>query len=330
VSFRAARPFSSTAVLLLAGALLGGPAVGLSLLGSAPAQAVVAGQDALSATLGSDGHLALNATLAVANGSPLRYAMDGDFTPLVNAMPVNATTRAAILARIAAAETSPAFAPFFGNRDGVVEPSEVALFAYFVGQGSRFVPSGFFSASALFAVRLDGNAPTGGSLGSVAFTDAAGPDASVAPLGIETGVSLVFPYAGNGHALSVRWAAATVGPAPTPGTLSVSFRTPPGEAVTGTSGFVSASVSNDPLGWAPATVSGSASLAQSGNLTVSFDPAFPLGYVLVGVGVAAAAGVVVWRDRRRRRAPVTRARPTDAEPDPAAAREASERRSGSA
>jgi hypothetical protein len=292
------------------------------------ATAVAASADVLSASLDSEGHLSLNATVVVANGSALRYAMDGNFTPLVNSMPVNGSTRASILTRIQAAEANPLFAPYFGNRDGTVDPVEVSLFAYLVEQGAKLVPTGVLSVTSAFGVRLDGNGPSSATLESVAFQGAPGPDGSAAPIVIQSGASFVFSYSSGSHTLSVVWSTVTAASSSSLGTVSVTFRTPVGEAVTHTSGLASASVDNDPFGWGSATVAGSASLLTPGNVTVAFAPAFPLGYVLIGVAVAAIAiaGVVVLRRRRR-----TRRRSTAPEADRGvrSGEVESERRSGS-
>lgn len=263
--------------------------------------AAAANADVISVSLDSDGHLTLNATVVVANGSALRYAMDGNFTPLVNAMPVNASTRASILARIQAGEANPLFAPYFGNRDGSVDSVEVALFAYLVEQGAKLVPTGLLSVTSAFGVRLDGNAPSSAALGSVAFEGAGGADSSAAPVVIDSGVSFVFSYSSGSHTLSVVWSTVTTGSSPSLGAVSVSFRTPAGDSVTHSSGLSSASVANDPFGWGSSTVTGSASLLTPGNVTVAFAPAFPLGYILIGAAVAAGAlgSFAILRRRRR-------------------------------
>lgn len=80
-----------------AGALVRGP--------SARALPAV-GTSALSVTLQNDGTLLGTIVVWDPNGSALRYAIDGDFQPLVNALPVNASTRSGILANLNATESN--------------------------------------------------------------------------------------------------------------------------------------------------------------------------------------------------------------------------------
>jgi hypothetical protein len=238
-----------------------------------------------------------------ANGSALRYAMDGNFTPIVAAFGLNASERAYVLASIAAAESSPLTASLFGNRDGTVEPSEVALFSDLLRDEAGVLPAATFTGLGVIGLTLNGDKPGSAMFEGVTFAGAVGPDASTAPITITSTTSEAFLPEGTSGTLVAAWnftiAGTFVLPAPN-ATLSVT--TPAGTTIGTATGLVSESVTNDPLGWGPATASGQVGPSSTGSATVGFHPSFPLGDVLIAVAAAGAVGAaafLLWRRRRR-------------------------------
>ena len=117
------------------------------------------------------------------NGSTLRAAMDGNFAPLVDSLPINATEQATILSAISLQESGLVGSLLFGNRDGTVEANEVTMFETLIQDaGTAFSSTGIssanFSLTGLVALELDGSAATSTKLGGVAFTGAVGPVSS--------------------------------------------------------------------------------------------------------------------------------------------------------
>ncbi|MCI4344705.1 MAG: hypothetical protein L3J87_03675, partial [Thermoplasmata archaeon] len=126
-----------------------GALVGLLLATAVPstAQAPCAAsceQAWVSVTYVSSTQLGVSLSLSDGNGSALRYAIDGNFTPFVEGLPVNASTRSSILNTLNQTENSPFLAGFFGNRDGHVDAGEVTQFSALLKQEARLLPSASF------------------------------------------------------------------------------------------------------------------------------------------------------------------------------------------
>ena len=153
--------------LLLTGALAAPPALGAS--------------GDLSVTIARDGGASVALTLVDANGSALRYAMDGNFTPLVDLLPVSASQQASYLAAVELAESSPLSSSYFGNHDGQVASGEVALFESLVLNEATLLPTGSVVGASTVVLNLNGVAATAGRLAQVAFLGATGPDSSASP-----------------------------------------------------------------------------------------------------------------------------------------------------
>jgi len=258
-----------------------------------------------SVTIGTNGSVELVLSATIPNGSALREAMDGNFTPIVEAITTNATERANILAQIGTAESTPFVGSLFGNRDGVVEPSEVASFESLLQYETQLLPTGSISGGAFLAFTLDGARATATHISGVTFSNATGPADSTGPLGVSTQLTYAFAYGGSTHELALTTNISTGGfpLALITGSVDLSVATPAGTSVTGTSGFDQATISNDPLGWGTSSVSGSFTPTTSGSLSVSFGPAFPTGDVIIVVpivAVAAVAGALLYRRRKRR------------------------------
>jgi hypothetical protein len=261
---------------------------------------------ATSATLnvGTDGSVSVALSAVDANGSALRYAMDGNFTPLLAELPPS--ERGTLATSIEAAEASPLTAGLFGNRDGTVEPSEVALFSDLIRDEAGLLPTDTFTGLGVLGLTLNGNAPGGAVFDGVTFNGAVGPDSSTAPIIVTASTSDSFLPEGTSGTLVASWNFTVTGvialPAPN-ATLSVT--TPNGTMIGTASGLIGVSVHNDALGWGPASASGELGPSSTGSATFSFQPAFPLGDVLIGVAAAVAIGLaafVLWRRRRRRAA----------------------------
>lgn len=236
------------------------------------------------------------------NGSALRYAIDGNFTAFVQTLPVNATTRAALLLVL---ETNPYVQLYSGNHDGTVEANEVGLFEQLIVAEAKLLPSATLTAG--FTSTLDGAPPSSTTLVSLTLDNATGPDSSAAPITITAQASEQFAYSGTQHTLSFSLNATASLAGPVLPSLQVTVTTPAGTAITSTTGLANASTANDPLGWGSARTSGDYQPSTQSRATVQFSNAFPLGTVLavaVPLGVAAlVAGLLVRRRRRRRAVP---------------------------
>ena len=270
---------------------------------------VPAGAAAASASLSLDGSgaLAVGLTGAVANGSALRYAMDGQFGPLITLAISNASQRATILAQINATLSNPLAGLLVGNRDGTVTGNEVTMFESLLAEESQFLPAGTLSGTAAFGLTLDGQGPTSEKLTAISFVGATGPDSSTAPIDVTTSLTYQFPYAGSSHTLTfaINLTSVSIPIGLSAGLVNVSVALASGLTVTSTSGFTSATTSNDPLGWGAPSVAGTFAPSTQSHLSVSFSPSFPTGDVLVLVVPLAVVGLVVLllvRRRRRRRA----------------------------
>lgn len=267
--------------------------------------ASVAPPPAGSIALGLSGSGALSARAVVtdANGSALRYAMDGNFTPLVSLLVENASQRASILSQIAIAEATPIVGSFFGNHDGVVEPSEVTLFESLLEQQARLLPSTSLTGGAGVGLTLDGAPPTSVTLSGIAFANATGPVDSSAPIVLTTSLAYQFAYRSGAHvlALTLNNSSLPAAPGNASADFSVTFTTPSAMAITGSRGFASGSVANDPWGLGTSTFRGVYATGSSTGAAIDFAPAFPTAYAAAGVALAAGlvAFVLLWRRRRR-------------------------------
>jgi hypothetical protein len=257
--------------------------------------------------LGSDGALTISLAAVDANGSALRYAMDGNFTALVDSFPMNDSARASLLQRIDALESTPIVSAYFGNRDGSVDASEVASFTALLEQGAQYLPSGSLTGGALFSVRLDGANASSARLTGVAFAGAVGSDSSTQPVTATSTLTDQFALGSGTHSLRLSVGVAIpAAPIVAISAVPLTFETPPAMAVTFVSGLNSGSTSNDAFGWGPSKTSGYLPAATNETVVIDFGPAFPLGdAVLAGGALAAiaAVGAVLWvRQRRRARA----------------------------
>lgn len=274
----------------------------------------------LSLVLGSDGALAISLSVVDPNGSSLRHAMDGDFVPLIDSLPVNASQQAALLAQITTAETTPLLSGYFGNRDGTVEPSEVSLFTTLIQQGARYLPSGTLTAGNLLGVQVDGKNASAAQLAGVTFAGAAGPVSSSLPLTVTSTLADQFALGSGSNTLrlivSLPIGGSLVAVAVPP--LNLTFQAPSGTTITSVSGLGSVSTHNDALGWGSPTTSGTYAPLSNSTLLIAFGPAFPVGDVVIGAGAAAALvaiGFVLWlRHRRRARAALAPPAPIPAAP----------------
>ncbi|HKV90718.1 MAG TPA: hypothetical protein VJQ43_05940 [Thermoplasmata archaeon] len=241
-------------------------------------------------------------TVVDPNGSTLRDAMDGNFTPLVNALPVNSSERTSILASLTAAESSPLLAGLFGNHDGTVEPSEVGMFASLLRDEASAIPSGTLTGGTVVSLSLDGKLPGSANFLGVTFDGAPGADSSAAPITVTSTTSDSFLPEGTTGTLVASWNFTLGGvlalPAPN-ATLTVT--TPSATTIGTATGLDGETVHNDVWGYGPASASGTVGSSSTGSASVAFHPSFPLGDVLLVAG-AVAAGVgafLYWRRRRR-------------------------------
>ncbi|MCI4333302.1 MAG: hypothetical protein L3K01_06220 [Thermoplasmata archaeon] len=276
----------------------------LALLLLSSAGAVAAGPSA-HLGVGTDGSVGIDLSIVDPNGSALRYAMDGNFSPLIAAIPGNASTRASVLAQVELAESSPFLAGLFGNHDGTVEPSEVGLFDGLLRDEAGSIPSAALTGGGILNLTMNGQAPGSAVFEGVSFAGAPGADTSSSPITVTTSTADAFLPEGTSGTLGLAWNFTAGGgliAAAIPN-VTLSVTTPAGTAITSASGIQGASIANDWLGYGSPTVSGVIGTAPTGTASIAFHPAFPVGDVLLGVGIAAAVaalGVFLWRRRDRR------------------------------
>jgi hypothetical protein len=257
-------------------------------------------------SVGTDGSVGIALSIADPNGSALRYAMDGNFSPLIAAIPGNASSHASILAQVELAESSPFLAGLFGNHDGTVEPSEVGLFEGLLRDEAGSIPSAALTGGGILNLTLNGHSPGSASFDGVTFSGAPGPDTSSAPITVTSSTTDAFLPEGTSGTIGIAWNLMAGGgliAAAVPN-VTLSVTTPAGTAITSTSGIQGANVANDLLGYGSPTASGLIGTSPTGTASIAFHPAFPLGDVLIGVGLAAALavlGVFLWRRRVRRK-----------------------------
>ena len=238
--------------------------------------------------------------------------MDGNFTPFIDALPINTSAKAMLISEIGGLEGSILTASLFGNRDGTVESYEVNQFQSLLLDESQFLPSGTLTASGGVYLHLDGAAAASAVIDSITFANATGSDASTAAVGVTTEIDYSWTEpanSGGGQDNTLTFGTNLTGGNVNLGVLvgivQVAVTTPAGTSITGTTGFGSVSVSNDPLGWGTSSLSGSYTPGTDSSVSASYGPAFPTGDVLVvGLPIAAAVavGLLMWRRRRRRRA----------------------------
>lgn len=293
----------SRLLLVLAVAALGLGAGLPATSGSAPASGI-------HLTLSSDGTISAGLETVVANGSALRYAMDGYFGPLVALFPGTNASRAAILAEINATESNPLFAGLFGDRDGRVNTVDVQRFVALIDSEAKLIPVS--TITGVLNVTMDGNVPVSDQLQGVSFSNALGADDSSAPIGVTATLAVVFSWSGvgNAHTFQVAWnLPAILGNLSVPvSPVNVSFVTPAAITITSVTGLNATSVSNDPFGWGSASASGQYIPLPGHTIVIKFGPSFPTGDALIVSAIVVAAGVGVglvvrrWRRRRRKSA----------------------------
>jgi hypothetical protein len=254
-------------------------------------------------TVHSDGAVAVGLSATIPNGSAVREAMDGNFTAIVGLITSNASQRSSLLNSIATAEGAPFIGALFGNRDGIVEPSEVGLFQSLLVQEAQFLPSGGLSGGSFLSFTLDGARAGSTRLAGIAFGNATGSVGSTADIPVATDLAYSFPYSGGSHALALT---TNLTPTAVPltlltGAIDLGIVTPAGTSVTATSGFDQVRIANDALGWGTSSASGTFTPSTSGTLSVSFGAAFPVGDVAIAVPIVAAAGLLAFLFFRRRR-----------------------------
>lgn len=257
-------------------------------------------------TLGSDGSLSTALETVIANGSALRYAMDGNFAPLVASLPGTNLSRMALLAEINLTESNPLLAGLFGDHDGRVDAAvDVAHFQSLITTEARLIP--LSTLTGFLNLTLDSHGPLSETLQAVSFSNAVGPDSSAATIGVTATVALSFAWSGTGsaHTFELSWNLPSIlGNLTIPvQPVNISFVTPAAVTITSVTGLDALQVSNDPLGWGSASAAGHYTPVPGHNVVVRFGPAFPTGYVVLVsvIGVAVGAGAFIWLLRRRTR-----------------------------
>jgi hypothetical protein len=269
--------------------------------------------------LSPGGTLDTNLSVEIQNGSAIRFALDGNFTPLLAELPLSSANRSIYASEIALLESNPFTGGLFGNRDGTVEPYEVTDFDELVQEESRLLPAGTLTGGVAFQITLDGQGPTDATVEGVQVADALGPDSSAAPVTVSVLVNYAFPLSGSSHTLGLTWPSSPV-VLSTLLNFQLTFLAPAGDSITGSTGFTSTSVNNDLLGFAPGKLNGQFSPATSTGVTIQFGTAFPLGIIVTVVGIAGAVVLLLLflrvRSRRRRLAAEKEEPPAPAAPPP--------------
>ncbi len=272
-------------------------------------------------SVAANGTISASLTSVLANGSALRFAMDGDFNPLIDALPLTAAQRSTLLATLNATETNPLFAGLFGDHDGQVDyPVDVARFQALLSAEASLFPAGAFTG--IVNITLDGQLPSSETFGAVRFLGAAGPNSSSAPIAIQGTLTASFTSGGAGvpHTFRLGWnlPALLSNLSPPASSANFSLTTSAAQSIGSVAGLTQVTIANDPFGWGPASVSGHYVPAPGHNVTIQFGPAFPTGYALIVGGAAVALGVSVGllARRRRRRPPVPGPRSPEPSPPP--------------
>ncbi len=259
-------------------------------------------------SVAANGTISASLTSVLANGSALRFAMDGDFNPLIDALPLTAAQRSTLLATLTATESNPIFAGLFGDHDGKVDyPVDVARFQALLSAEASLFPAGAFTG--IVNLTLDGQVPVSEAFGAVTFLGAAGPNNSSAPIAIQGTLTASFSSGGAGVPHTFRLGrnlpALLSNLSPPTSSANFSLTTSAAQSIGSVAGLTQVTIMNDPFGWGPASVSGQYVPAPGHNVTIQFGPAFPTGYALIVGGAAVALGISVGllgRRRRRRRA----------------------------
>ncbi|MCI4370780.1 MAG: hypothetical protein L3J81_05585, partial [Thermoplasmata archaeon] len=156
-------------------------------------------------TVGTNGDVNVALSIVDPNGSALRYAMDGNFTAIVDLLPGNVSSHAALYAELEGAESSPFLAGLFGNRDGTVEPGEVSMFEDLLRSETGTRPSTLFTGTGFLSMSLNGNPPGSGQITGITFLGGPGPDTSTAPVTVITSLSEQFLPTGTSGTLAINW-----------------------------------------------------------------------------------------------------------------------------
>ena len=271
----------------------------------APAALAGAPSSGISLSLGSDGTVSSGLNFVLANGSAVRYAMDGNFTPLVDLLPESNASKASLLSGIQAAEADPLTAGLFGDHDGKVNALDISRFQSLVTTESKYIPTA--SLTGVLDVTMDGTGPLSDQLQGIVFTDALGPDNSSAPMGVIATLAVVFSWNGVGHShtFEVSWnLPSLLGNLSLPvSPVNISFSTPPSITISSVTGLNESHVSNDPFGWGSASASGQYTPTPGHSIVIQFGPSFPTGDVLIAVAVVGVVGaaLALWLRRRHRR-----------------------------
>lgn len=267
----------------------------------------------LDLSVSTSGTITVALDADMANGSALRYAMDGNFTPLIDSLPVNASQRASLLSEIALAESSFLSSSYFGNHDGNVSAGEVTLFESLINNQAKLLPTGSITGAGTVVLALNGVPATNGKLTGIDFSGAVGPDTSSAPITVSSGLAYTAPYGSGSQNLTfgVHLPSLFAGvPGTSAAAVEVAVSTPVATTISSATGLSGTVVSNDLLGWGSASASGSYAPAENGTVTILFHPSFPTGDVVIGAAVVAGlAGVALVLLRRHRRARASRPSP---------------------
>lgn len=292
-------------LLRLLGVLAIAVSVGVSVAPPGLASAPTAG---VTLTLGGDGTVTAALETVVSNGSALRFAMDGNFSPLVDSLPGTNASRASLLLTISLLEANPLDAGFFGDHDGRVDAVvDVPHFQNFINYAAHLVPLSSFTG--ILNVTLDARTPTAENLQAISFSNAVAADTSVASIGVTATTVANFAWSGttNAHTFELAWnLPSALGNLSVPvEALNLSFTTPAGVSITSATGLSGTRITNDPSGWGSASASGQYTPLPGHNVVVQFGPAFPTGTVAVITSVSGAAvaavGLLLLRRRRRQR-----------------------------
>jgi hypothetical protein len=277
----------------------------LVLTAGAPATSASAPSSGIGLTLSGNGTLTAGVGTVVSNGSALRYAMDGDFGPLVDSLPGTNASRKAVLMDIN--DTELVLPGAFGDHDGRVNSLDLQRFESLIQSESSHIPVS--AITGLLNVTMDGKGPVSDLLQSITFSNALGLDNSSAPMGVTANLAVTFVWSGvsHSHSFVVAWNLPSILAnlsLPVPA-VNVSFNTPTAVTITSVTGLNGTRISNDPLGWGSASASGQYTPLPGHTVVIKFGPSFPTGDALIIGAVAVVAGVLLGlfllRRRRRRR-----------------------------
>ena len=112
----------------------------------------------------------------IQNGSAVRYAMDGNFSVLIESSNLSPEQKVLLYNYTSLLKTDPRFKMLLGNEDGVVTEQEIENFENLIKEGSKISSSQmYFFSEYLFTITIDNREPFDMKIMNIDFGGAQGP-----------------------------------------------------------------------------------------------------------------------------------------------------------